>query len=163
VESRDAIAALVYAYAEHLDAGDLDAVADLFARGSYGLAGAPLSRGTAAVRAALGAVKLHGGSPRTKHVTTNLVVDVDDGAGMARARSYFTVLQATDALPLQAIVAGRYHDRFERADGLWRFTERLIHLDLVGDVRDHLHGALPGGRREKITQVRRPRRPSSRP
>ena len=78
------------------------------------------------------------GTPRTKHVTTNLAINVDEEAGTATARSYFTALQAVPDLALQAIVAGRYHDRFERCDGQWRFVERHVITDLVGDVRHHL-------------------------
>ncbi|HLY39517.1 MAG TPA: nuclear transport factor 2 family protein [Candidatus Binatia bacterium] len=134
----DAITALIHGYAERLDGGDLDGVAALFADATYGRAGGPLRRGSADVRAALAIVKLHDGSPRTKHVITNLVVDVDEARDTASARSYFTVLQATPALPLQVIVAGRYEDRFDRAGGEWRFRARVIHVDLVGDVREHL-------------------------
>jgi hypothetical protein len=71
-------------------------------------------------------------------VTTNVVIDVDDAAGRADARSYFTVFQATAKVPLQAIVAGRYHDRFVRTDGRWRFADRLVFMDLTGDLSDHL-------------------------
>ena len=134
----DAIAVLVHGYAERLDVGDLDGVAALFADATYGRAGGPLRRGSGEVRAALAIVKLHDGIPRTKHVITNLVVDVDETAGTASARSYFTVLQATPALPLQPIIAGRYEDRFDRAAAGWRFRARVIHVDLVGDVREHL-------------------------
>jgi 3-phenylpropionate/cinnamic acid dioxygenase small subunit len=139
VTSRDAIADLIHAYAERLDAGDLDGVAALFAGADYGRAGGPVRRGTSEVRSALAVVKLHDGTPRTKHVITNLIVDVDEAAGTAAARSYFTVLQATPALPLQPILAGRYHDRFARVGDAWRFRERAIHIDLAGDLREHLN------------------------
>ena len=99
------------------------------------------------MRAALDVVKLHDGIPRTKHVITNLVVEVDEAAGTAAARSYFTVLQATATLPLQVILAGRYRDRFERVGGGWRFTERAIHIDLVGELGQHLHEAARAGGR----------------
>ena len=135
---REAIDALVHAYAERLDAGDLDGVAALFANATYGRAGGPLRRGSAEIRSALAVVKLHDGVPCTKHVITNLIVDVDEAAGAATARSYFTVLQAAPSLPLQPILAGRYHDRFVRAGDGWRFRERLIHVDLVGELREHL-------------------------
>ena len=141
----ESIAALVYGYAERIDAGDFDGLARLFTHGGYGMAGGPGLRGAAAVRAALDIVKLHDGIPRTKHVTTNLVVECDEAKGVATARSYFTVLQATNALPLQVILAGRYHDRFALLDGAWRFTERVIHVDLVGEIAEHLRGGhLPG-------------------
>jgi hypothetical protein len=58
---------------------------------------------------------------------------VDDGD--------FTVLQALPDLILQPIAAGRYNDRFERHGGRWRFTQRRVHVDLVGDVSRHLRPA----------------------
>ena len=78
------------------------------------------------------------GTPRTKHVTTNLAIKVDERAGTASSRSYFTALQALPDLPLQPIVSGRYYDRFERRNGQWRFVERRVQTDLVGDVSRHL-------------------------
>src|SRR5262245_31770556 len=138
VTGREAIADLVHRYADRLDAGDLDGVAALFADATYGRAGGPLRRGAAEVRAALNVVRLHDGTPRTKHVTTNLVVEVDEAAGTATARSYFTVFQATPRLPLQPIIAGRYDDRFRHANGGWRFSERIVHMDLIGELGEHL-------------------------
>jgi 3-phenylpropionate/cinnamic acid dioxygenase small subunit len=138
VTARDAIADLIHTYAERLDGGELDGVAALFAHAAYGRPGGPVRHGAPEVRAALEVVRLHDGSPRTKHVITNLIVEVDEAAGTATARSYFTVLQATPALPLQPILAGRYHDRFHQSPHGWRFTERLIHLDLIGELREHL-------------------------
>lgn len=78
------------------------------------------------------------GTPRTKHVTTNLAIEVDEEAGTAVSRSYFTALQALPDLALQPIASGRYHDRFERRDGQWRFVERHVQTDLLGDVSRHL-------------------------
>jgi 3-phenylpropionate/cinnamic acid dioxygenase small subunit len=98
-------------------------------------------RGTEEVRRGYGGVILYeDGTPRTKHVISNLVVDVDDGSTHASARSYFTVLQATDGVPLQPIIAGRYEDQFEKVDGTWRFSERIIHPDLHGDLSKHMRG-----------------------
>jgi len=54
------------------------------------------------------------------------------------------LLQALPDLPLQPIVSGRYHDRFERSDGQWRFVERRVRTDLVGDVTRHLRHAAAG-------------------
>jgi hypothetical protein len=68
---------------------------------------------------------------------------VDEEAGTAVSRSYFTALQALPDLALQPIVSGRYHDRFERRDGQWRFVERRVSTDLLGDVSHHLRQAGP--------------------
>jgi hypothetical protein len=64
------------------------------------------------------------------------MVEVDGDT--ATSRCYYTVFQQTDELPLQPIIAGRYHDRFERVDGVWRFADRLIFSDLIGDLSRHL-------------------------
>jgi 3-phenylpropionate/cinnamic acid dioxygenase small subunit len=140
VDDVTAITALIHDYAERLDAGDLDGVAALFEHASWGSPGRgePL-RGAAQVRRGYDGVILHeDGTPSTKHVISNVTVDVEDDGDTAAARSYFTVLQARPELPLQPIIAGRYHDRFERVDGAWRFTERLIITDLIGDLSRHL-------------------------
>ena len=56
----------------------------------------------------------------------------------ATVRSYFTVLQQTEELGLQPIIAGRYRDDFELVDGGWRFVNKHIITDLVGDLSHHL-------------------------
>ena len=48
------------------------------------------------------------------------------------------MLQATDGLPLQAIITGRYHDTFHRVDGEWCFDTREMFVDLTGDLTHHL-------------------------
>lgn len=134
------IEALVYRYAELLDAGDLDGVAALFEQATWISARANV-RGTDAVRRMYDGVILYeDGTPRTKHVITNLVIEHEEGSTHAAARSYFTVLQSTDGLGLQPIIAGRYHDRFECVNGAWRFAERVILPDLYGDLSRHMRG-----------------------
>jgi hypothetical protein len=71
-------------------------------------------------------------------VTSNVAVEVDEAGSAAIARSYFTVFQATEELPLQAIIAGRYHDTFHRVQGAWCFDTREMFVDLTGDLRHHL-------------------------
>ena len=83
------------------------------------------------------------GTPRSKHVTTNLIIEVDDERAHATCRSYYTVLQQTDEVPLQPIVAGRYHDEFARVDDQWHFARRTMFVDLVGDLSKHLLFELP--------------------
>ncbi|MBV8951660.1 MAG: nuclear transport factor 2 family protein [Actinobacteria bacterium] len=135
MDAADAIGKLIFEYASRIDAGDFDGVAQLFARGSF------LDfRGADQVRSCFEnlVIRYDDGTPRTKHVTTNLVVDVDEAGGTASARSYFTVLQSAPGAPLQIVVAGRYSDSFARADGEWWFDHRGVDTDLVGDVSRHL-------------------------
>ena len=131
---------LLYRYAECIDTGDLAEAAALFEHARIRVG----AEGTIDAARLLGIWKslivLHtDGTPRTKHVTTNPIIEVDEDAGTANCRSYYTVLQQTDELPLQTIVTGRYHDRFERVDDQWRFSYRdLTLIDMVGDVSHHL-------------------------
>jgi len=139
-DDHDAITALIFAYAERLDAGDLAGVADLLADATLRTDSQPgAMHGREEIYALYaGSTMLYDGRPCTRHVTTNLVIDVDAAAGTANARSYFTVFQARPELPLQPIIAGRYQDRFSKRGALWSFAERVIFIELVGDLRFHL-------------------------
>ncbi len=134
------VRALVVAYAERLDAGDLDGVAALFERGEFRSGRGGASRvGTAAVRTVYDPVVLYDdGTPRTKHVLGNIEVECDRAHRSARAACTFVVMQAAPSGPLQATLAGRYHDRFTYADDRWWFTERVVDPDLVGDLSAHM-------------------------
>ena len=142
-DDADSIAALIVRYAELLDAGDLNGVADLFAAATLrSNQRAAVRRGRAeALALYCDTVILYDGVPCTKHVLTNLVIDVRPDRTAAASRCSFTVLQARPELPLQAILAGRYHDRFVRRDRVWHFADRLIAVDLVGDLRWHARRA----------------------
>lgn len=137
-----AIANLVYHYAELLDHGAFDAVGQLLKRARVGAADTPdehLLEGAEALGALFAATtrRFADGTPGTKHVTTNLIVEAEDEDHI-RARSYFTVFQAVAGVPLQPIVSGRYHDRFAQDDAGWYFIERRFFLDLIGNVSSHL-------------------------
>jgi 3-phenylpropionate/cinnamic acid dioxygenase small subunit len=101
------------------------------------MAGSPGVRGAAVGDLMRRKVATHDGSPRTKHVTTNAIIEFID-AGTATCRSYYTVLQATDSMPLQTIITGRYHDRFERIDDTWHLADRAVFIEQVGDMSQHV-------------------------
>jgi uncharacterized protein (TIGR02246 family) len=138
----EAIRALIHRYAELIDLGDLDAVAALFTHGTWSSPGrgTPL-RGAEQVRHAYDGVILYDGIPSTKHVISNVTIEITDDGMAATARSYFTVLQGRPDFPLQPVIAGRYHDQFERTDDAWRFADRQIIPDLIGDLSLHLRDA----------------------
>ncbi|MHB8670213.1 MAG: nuclear transport factor 2 family protein [Acidimicrobiales bacterium] len=136
--ARQAVGALVQSYADRLDAGNLDGVAELFARATWRSAGRTEAlRGRDEVRAAYDRVLLYDGVPRTHHVISDLEVDVDAIQGTATSRCCFTVLQWWPGEPRRPVLAGRYEDIFARTAGEWHFTDRLIHPDLVGDLSRH--------------------------
>jgi 3-phenylpropionate/cinnamic acid dioxygenase small subunit len=138
MDDGEQIRALVHAYAELLDGGDLDGLAALFAHATWRSQGrSEIARGSEQVRRRYDGVILYDGRPLTKHAITNLTV-VSDGSDVATARCSFTVFQATPSLPLQPILAGSYHDEFARIDRAWQFRDRLIIVDLVGDLSRHM-------------------------
>ena len=134
-----AIERLIATYAKLVDDGDFAAVGRLLADATFTGAAGAVSGGDAIEKMLRDNIIVYDdGTPKTKHLTTNLAIEVDEEAGTAVSRAYFTALQATPGLALQPIVSGRYHDRFERHDGHWRFVERRVRTDLVGNVSRHL-------------------------
>ena len=134
---------LLYRYAERMDGGDLEGAAALFQHAHIKVQ----SRESFLDAADLLLLwKQHVtiypcGTPRTKHVISNPIIEIDEDSGKATIRSYYTVFQATHELPLQPIAAGRYHDEFERVGQTWRFSFRDYSLlEFTGDMRFHLKG-----------------------
>lgn len=132
---------LLYRYAELMDEGRLEETAALFAKARVKLGDGRVVEGSAPMLDQWRAfVRIHPcGTPRTRHVITNAIVEVDEAAGTASSRSCYTVFQQTDTLPFQAICGGRYHDEFIRENGAWRFAARDYSLfDFHGDLSQHL-------------------------
>ena len=141
----DRIRNLLGQYCERIDAGDFAGVGELFAHGGLAAgegASPPFASGAAAVAAFYAAgTRLHDGSPCTKHVVADTVIAEPDPAGIVVARSSYVVFQAVDGFALQAIIAGRYVDRFAQdGAGSWHFAERRFLVDLVGDLSHHWSG-----------------------
>jgi hypothetical protein len=131
---------LMNEYCYSIDRGDLDGFANLFANGSFEVIGDPAGPvvGAEAVRSFLDQVTLYEGKTHTKHVLSNVQIDVSENGETAVAESYLTVYQALRPdFPLQAIFIGHYHDRFEKVNGHWQFISRRISPDLIGDLSRH--------------------------
>jgi len=138
-DAHEQIRNLLGRYCERMDAGNFAGLAELFAaatladeNGNVFATGADEMR-TMWERQTI----LYDGSPLTRHITANPVIDVDGGS--AQCTSSYVVFQGTDGQPLQPIVTGRYADTFARDDaGQWRFTQRRYAIDHVGDLSHHL-------------------------
>lgn len=133
-EDRWAIEQLVHQYAWHIDEGDFEAMASLFAHGEwFGCHGRDevlewMTRN----------VLLYDGSPCTHHVVSNLQVTLGADQRSAEARSYITVHhQVPGDREIKVISANVYFDEFEKADAGWRFTRRAIRRRLVGEAERH--------------------------
>ena len=161
-DARAAITELIYRYAELIDAGDFDGLGALLGRAAFGGPKTPTVSGASNIAGLFAMTTKRftdSGTPKTRHLVLNLVIEIDGDT--ATARSTFCVVQATDRVPLQPIVVGRYYDRFARAgardgdrfaradarDGDtfaradaegWYFTERIADVEMAGDVSDHL-------------------------
>ena len=145
---RSEITDLLYRYAELIDDGDFGGVGELLARASFGGTDTPRVSGAAPIAGLFAAttrrfpVQGRGrhradlGTPRTRHLVLNPIVEIDGDT--ASARSTFCVVQATDRVPLQPIVVGRYYDRFARDPQGWYFTERIADVEMMGETSDHL-------------------------
>jgi uncharacterized protein (TIGR02246 family) len=132
---RVALRGLVERYAAAVDARDADAVAHLFTEDGRlvlhlmpGTEVEPVVRsGRVEIAAALGA-----GLTRyrvTTHVIGGQVLELDgteaDGVTLCLAHH---VLDTEDGSEL-LVMAIRYHDRYVKEHGLWRFAERRLRLD----------------------------------
>src|SRR5687767_2700968 len=120
----EAVHNLLARYAECVDTADLDGLGVIFERAVFTHEG-----GTREYRGQeiheLFRKWIHvfdDGSPHTRHVITNILVDVDEDAGTAHARSYCTlVIPSTGGNASPRVVAtGSYRDEFRRfEDGWW--------------------------------------------
>jgi hypothetical protein len=138
-EAKEAIQRLMNEYCYSIDQGNLDGFASLFEHGSFGVMGDPNgpSVGKAGVLEFLQNVILYDGKPHTKHLMSNVQIDVAEDGAKATAQSYLVVFQALPDFPMQAIFGGHYHDRFECREGRWCFVSREISADLLGDLSRH--------------------------
>jgi ketosteroid isomerase-like protein len=136
------IANLIYSYAERIDAGDFTGVGELFDHATLTFEGFDQAvSGREAIAALYNRTtrRYEDGTPKTKHVISNVMVEVDSEGSTATSRSYFTVLQAVPGhLTLQPVIAGRYRHGFEKSGGRWAFSSMHIVIDLMGELGHHM-------------------------
>ena len=139
-DAKEAILHLMNEYCYRIDRGDLEGFAGLFEHGSFGIIGDPAGPdiGREALLQTLQNVILYEGKPLTKHVMSNVQIEVNATGTLASAQCYIFVFQAVPPdFPLQAIFGGHYYDRFEKSGTGWHFASREISPDLLGDLSHH--------------------------
>jgi hypothetical protein len=145
IPSYEQVRNLLGRYTERMDLGDFEGLGEIFRRAKLtDFDGNPVAEGFEGVRDSYtNGTQMYDGRPGTKHVTTNVQIEVDEEAGTAWAKAAYVVFQATPTMALQPIITGRYHDDFARDDdGTWYFTHRRFAVDSVGDLSNHLTYAL---------------------
>jgi hypothetical protein len=134
-----AVQNLLFQYPFALDRGDFEAVGQLFAHARVYSGGTLLAdRDAGALAAAFRdwVITYPDGTPRTRHMLANVMV-VPEGPTRATIRSYVMVFQQAPERPLQPVIGGDYLDHLEKVGGQWRFVERHMGNDLIGDLSAH--------------------------
>ena len=151
----DQIRNLIHRYSEAVDQGRFEVLDELFADATVRMAMGSGSPGPGidgrSVAAAFGdgIILYADGTPRTRHLVTHTIIEVDESAGHATARSYNTTLQQVPGRGIEIIATARYEDTFLLVGGTWRFSERVIrhssldgvHRDFIGDMSRHTRNA----------------------
>jgi len=133
MSSEREILGLMNQYCYAIDTGDLVALGRLLRHAEW------IAEGKKATPESSSNIILYSnGTPRTKHTTSNITLEIDEANGTAKGRCYVTVFQQTAEFPLQPIFSGDYYDEFEKVDGQWRFARREIRNSLIGDMSAHL-------------------------
>ena len=133
---------LIYTYALYIDQGKLGKAAELFTHATIKIPGPIEPADHKAFLQLLQKVVIiyPDGTPKTRHLINNPMIEINEELGRATATSTFTVLQQTDDMPLQIIATGYYNDRFERHDGSWRFSHRESTLPhIYGNIHQHIN------------------------
>jgi 3-phenylpropionate/cinnamic acid dioxygenase small subunit len=144
-DDRHEIENLLARYCELFDSGDMDGYVALFTDAHIANHFAE-STGPEELRAFFERNGLfYDGVPQTRHVITNLHVEVADDGHSAKARSYVTVFQALSDFPLQPVFIGQYQDELLKTDGQWRFSSRVCEPYLAGDLSRHAREYPPPG------------------
>lgn len=138
MEAEREIRDLLVAYAVHYDAGDLDALVDLFTEDALLKNMLDEHVGHEQIRAAYAFLTGHLG--QSMHFICNVTVRLDS-PDSARASSYLHSIAVRRRDGYTYGTGGTYSDRLQRRDGRWRIAERVvtgyIPYDLVGTPADY--------------------------
>lgn len=133
---------LIYAYSWLLDAGQFDAMGELFVDADLAFDGqVGVSKDAAAVAQSFKDFDktYEDGTLNTMHMVIDPMIHVDEEAGKATADHYTVVVQGiTGEFGPQIISMDKKFDEFTRGeDGIWRFSYRNMVGRAVGDLSHH--------------------------
>lgn len=132
LEDRDAIHQLFVDYGRHLDAGDLDAYAALFADdGEVHLGPLGVARGRDEIRALM-AKALDGLVGSSYHIISSPRVEIDGDT--ATSEVMWTVVQRGRDGRAELRMIGRHRDTIVRERGHWRYKTRRGYVDIPSEL-----------------------------
>jgi 3-phenylpropionate/cinnamic acid dioxygenase small subunit len=136
------ISKLIYRYAYLIDSGDFEGIGRLFEHAVIDFGGGMTLQGSEAIAGMYAKTtrRYDDGTPHTRHVTTNLIIDVDETESSATSVCYVVVFQQLDDFALQPVWSTQYIDEFVSVDGAWNFARREMTNHMRGDVSRHLLG-----------------------
>ncbi|MCZ4274131.1 nuclear transport factor 2 family protein [Maritalea porphyrae] len=141
MNDNQAINFLLTDYCLALDEGRIDDCAALFKNAEFTFKGFPTAKGIEGVKGMFANLIIYeDGTPRTRHLLTNVRIDVADGANAATSQGYLIVMQQVDEAPMQPIFSGHYVDEFEIIEGNWQFSRRNVLAPQFGDMSRHTRG-----------------------
>ncbi len=111
-------------YSQYLDDGDFDRWIELFTEDARLLFGGQATEGRPSIRKYMEHVQPPEG--RGKHITANILVEVE--GDMATARTDYLFVRPTAGEGLVLVATGRYRDELIRDGDRWRFRQREISL-----------------------------------
>jgi uncharacterized protein (TIGR02246 family) len=128
LEDRDAIHQLFVDYGRHLDAGNVDAYAQLFTEDGEVMLG-PMGRtkGRDNIRALMAKV-LDGRVGANLHIISSPSVELHGDE--ATSEVMWTVIQRDGEGKPKLTSVGRHLDKLRKKDGVWRIAERRGQVDL---------------------------------
>jgi uncharacterized protein (TIGR02246 family) len=129
LEDKEEIRTLLLDYGRTLDARDLKAYSELFAKDGEWIGGFGSVKGRAEL---LEFMKKNIGtapnSGKTYHLLTNFFITVNGNTATANSRWSY-VIGSADKKPVLEH-SGRYEDTLIREDGRWKFQKRIVFNDL---------------------------------
>lgn len=150
-----ALRRLIHRSAELQDLGQVEELAQLFARGEIVFGGlGQVFEGVEGVRALLSQNLFYDANgapadpaqiyatPRALHYVTNVDIFLDL-SGAAAATSRFLIVRQNDGSP-RIVFGGRYVDAFAFGDGGYHFRRRIVEMHLVGDTEGYVKANLWG-------------------
>jgi uncharacterized protein (TIGR02246 family) len=128
LEDLEEIRRLFVDYGRHLDAGDVEAYASLFADEGETLLG-PIGRakGHAAIVELMTKVRERT-TTKSFHLVTNPVIHLD--GDRATSEVLWTVIRPAADGTLEVAMFGRHHDELVRERGRWRILKRRGRIDV---------------------------------